>query len=443
MAKDFIEKVPFIFKQGLYDIFSEEYFTYYTDYKEVDDKGRYLYWEDFKWRVKKGDDPFIAWYAVKLARINGCKAVSLQNKNNYFFHYSVPGVLQAKLYQIMEFSRVGLVPSDSIGNAYLLSSLTIEEAINSSQLEGASTTRRVAKEMLKTNRKPQTEDEQMIYNNYLLMKELQVEKDEDLSIEMMLHFHKIATEDTTHNGVVPGKFRVDDEIYIADRDNNVLYQPPSHDEIMDRLNSLVVFANTKHEGVDFIHPVIKAIILHFMIGYIHPFSDGNGRTARALFYWFMLKYGYDYFEYISISKLLKDAPAKYSKAYQYVDADDNDLNYFIFHQIDVILRAIDELHKYLKVQSEAYQEVNVILQESHLKKKLNFIQKDIIKTAIKNPGKIFKAIEVAVEYDIAINTARTYLHKLLEYKIFSPYKEGRTKAYISPANLQEILKKAK
>ena len=387
MAKDFIEKVPFIFKQGLYDIFSDKYFTYYAEYKEVDDKGRYLYWEDFKWRVKKGDDPLVAWYAVKLARTNGRKPLSLKNKNNHFFYYSVPGVLQAKLYQIMEFSRVGLVPSDSIGNAYLLSSLTIEEAINSSQLEGASTTRRVAKEMLKTHRKPQTEDEQMIYNNYLLMKELQVEKDEDLSIEMMLHFHKIATEHTTHNGVVPGKFRVDDEIYIADRDNNVLYQPPPHDEIMDRLNSLVVFANTKHEGVDFIHPVIKAIILHFMIGYIHPFSDGNGRTARALFYWFMLKYGYDYFEYISISKLLKDAPAKYSKAYQYVDADDNDLNYFIFHQTDVILRAIDELHKYLEVQSKAYQEVNVILQESHLKKKLNFIQKDIIKTAIKNPGK--------------------------------------------------------
>ena len=443
MAKNFIEKVPFVFKQGMYDIFSNEYLTYYADYKEVDDKGRYLYWEDFKWRVKKGDDPLVAWYAVKLARINGHKPLSLKNKNNHFFHYSVPGVLQAKLYQIMEFSRVGLVPSDSIGNAYLLSSLTIEEAINSAQLEGASTTRRVAKEMLKTHRKPQTEDEQMIYNNYLLMKELQVEKDENLSIEIILHFHKIATLDTTYNDVIPGEFRVDDEIYIADRNNNVLYQPPPHDEIMDRLNSLVVFANIKHEGVEFIHPVIKAIILHFMIGYIHPFSDGNGRTARALFYWFMLKYGYDYFEYISISKLLKDAPAKYSKAYQYVDADENDLNYFIFHQTDVILRAIDELHKYLEVQSKAYQEVNVILQESNLKKKLNFIQKDIIKTAIKNPGKIFKATEVAVEYDIAINTARTYLQKLLEYKILSPYKDGRTKAYITPANLQEILKKAK
>ncbi|MEA3418229.1 MAG: Fic family protein, partial [Campylobacterota bacterium] len=306
------------------------YAKYYFDYKEVDDKGRYLYWEDFKWRVKKDDDPLIAWYTVKSARMNGRKLLRLQDKNNHFFNYSIPEILQARLYQMMEFSRVGLVPSDSIGNAYLLSSLTIEEAINSSQLEGASTTRRVAKEMLKTNRKPQTEDEQMIYNNYLLMKELQVEKDEDLSIDIILRFHKIATMNTSHNDVVLGKFRIDDEIYIADRDNNILFQPPIHEETIDRMNALCVFSNTKHEGIDFIHPVIKAIILHFMIGYIHPFSDGNGRTARALFYWSMLKNGYDYFEYISISKLLKKAPAKYSKAYQYVDADDNDLNYFIF-----------------------------------------------------------------------------------------------------------------
>jgi len=443
MAKNFIEKVPFKFEQGLYDIWTDENKRYFTTYKEVDDKSRYLYWEDFKWRVEKGDDPLMAWYAVKLARTSGRKNVSLHSKEDTFFNYAIHETLQEKLYQIMEFSRVGLVPSDSIGNEYLLSSLVIEEAINSSQLEGASTTRRVAKQMLQTNRKPQTEDEQMIVNNYLLMKELKVEKEEALSIDLILRFHKIATEHTQHNAVVPGEFRTDDEIYIADRDNNILYQPPKHTQIADRMNELCVFANQKSEGKEFMHPVIKAILLHFMIGYIHPFADGNGRTARALFYWFMLKSGYDYFEFISISKLLKIAPAKYSKAYQCVDADDNDLNYFIFHQIDIVLRAIDELQQYLEIQSREYNQINDILNQSDLKDKLNFIQIDIVKVAIENSGKIFRANEVAVEYDIAINTARTYLSKLVDDKILAPYKEGRTKAYIAPENLHELLKKAK
>ena len=272
------------------------------------------------------------------------------------------------------------------------------------------------------------------------MKELKVEEPEALSVDMILRFHKIATQDTSHNDVMPGCFRTDDEIYIADRDNNVLYQPPSHTQIVQRMKQLCNFANSDNEGTAFMPPVIKAIILHFMIGYIHPFSDGNGRTARALFYWFMLKSGFDYFEYISISKFLKDAPAKYSKSYQYVEADDNDLNYFIFYQMDVILRAIDDLQRYLADKSSAYEELNSIIEASSLSKKLNFIQKDIVHNAMKNAGRIFSAKEVSVEYDIAINTARTYLSKLVEYKILAHYKDGKTKAYIAPANIHEILK---
>jgi Fic family protein len=51
----------------------------------------------------------------------------------------------------------------------------------------------------------------------------------------------------------------------------------------------------------FIHPVVRAIILHFMIGCGHLFVDGNGRTARALFYWSVLHQKYRLMEFISIS----------------------------------------------------------------------------------------------------------------------------------------------
>ena len=442
MAKNFIEKAP-VLKEYTYREFPPHArMAYDAKYKEVDAQGRYLYWSDFKWRVDEGDDVVFAWSRVKNARAFGRKFLQFTDKKTDFFTYSVPDSLQEKLYDIMEFSRVGLVPTDTIGNNFLLSSLSIEEAISSSQLEGASTTRRVAKEMIQAQRKPKDEDEQMIYNNYLLMKALKSEQDEILSIDMVLRFHEIATYNTTHNKVIPGQFRTDDEIYIADRDDNILFQPPEHNEIIPRMKQLCQFANDEHKGTAFMHPVIKAIILHYMIGYIHPFSDGNGRTARALFYWFMLKSGYDYFEYISISKFLKDAPVKYTKSYQYVEADENDLNYFIFYQIEIIMRAIEDLRKYLASKSSEYEEINSILKDSFLQKSLNFIQKDIIKKSIKSPGKIFTANEVSIEYDIAINTARSYLTKLVEYEILSPYKKGRTKAYIAPENIYDILKKA-
>ena len=176
-----------------------------------------------------------------------------------------------------------------------------------------------------------------------------------------------------------------------------------------------------------------------MIGYEHPFADGNGRTARALFYWYMLKSGFDYFEYISISKLLKNAPKQYAMSYLYVEYDDNDLTYFIDYQIDTVLRAIDELLEYLQKKSQDYEEIVSLLKNSKIGNRLNFIQKDIIKKAIKNPGTIFVANEIALDYSISPTTARKYLNELVFYKLLASFKDGRVISYIAPANITDIL----
>ncbi|MCB4762173.1 MAG: Fic family protein [Sulfurovum sp.] len=441
MAKNIIEKVPFEFKLGLYDIFKDAYVNYYHKYKEVDNKGKYVYWDKVKYHAKLNkDDPLIAWYSVKLHRVSGKKILALQANQNKFFMYSVHDSLQASLYKISEFSKDGLMPTNSIGNNYLFSSLVIEEAINSSQLEGASTTRRIAKDMIVSKREPKSPDERMIVNNYFLMKEVKKLKRERLTVDIILRFHEIATQGLSENGVIAGQTRTDNEIFIGDIDGNNIYQPPKYEEVLDRLEELCNFANENHTETNFINPIIKAIILHFMIGYIHPFSDGNGRTARALFYWFMLKNGYDYFEYISISKLLKDAPVKYSKSYLYTEYDDNDLNYFIYYQVEIILRAIDDLRIFLERKIQEFEELTFMLKDSFLAGKLNFIQKDIIKKAIKSPGRIFTANEILVDYDISANTARKYLNELVKYKILVGAKDGRLVTYIAPDNVYDILK---
>jgi Fic family protein len=442
MPKESIEKAPFVFELSLFDI--SKNFDYIQKYKGEDKKGRYLYWDQFRWRVDKGDNPLIAWWATKFARVTDIKNISYVDKYGKNFSFCTPDTLQAKLHRITQFSAEGLAPVNSIKSNYLISSLIMEEAISSSQLEGASTTRRVAKDMLISSRKPKTEDEQMIVNNYLLMREVKRTKNEELTIDMILEFHRIATRGTKQNGVIPGELREDNEIVITDgMDGNIVHQPPCYTELIDRLRTICDFANTDHSGEDgsiFIHPVVKAIILHFMIGYEHPFPDGNGRTARAMFYWFILKSKYDYFEYISISKLLKEAPVKYGKSFLYTEMDDNDLTYFIYYQIDIILRAINELLEYLQNKSKEFEEMTTLLQKSSIGDKLNFIQKDTIKKAIKNPGRIFTALEIAADYNISANTARKYLNEMAKLKLLVPYKDGRTISYIAPADLYDILK---
>ncbi|HIO95285.1 MAG TPA: Fic family protein, partial [Campylobacterales bacterium] len=218
MAKSRIEKAPVHFNinnlpQMLSTIQTENYLMEY--FRETDEKGRYLYWDQFRWRVPKHHNAQKAWLVTKWIRFTKRKPIELCDKDGVEFHYTVPDSLQAKLYRIAKLSGEGMTPNSSIQKKYLISSLIIEEAISSAQLEGASTTRRVAKKMLVEERKPRTEDEQMILNNYLLMHEVKALKDAPLSIEMILHFHQIATEGTTENAVVPGSFREDDEIVIS------------------------------------------------------------------------------------------------------------------------------------------------------------------------------------------------------------------------------------
>ena len=442
MAKSIIEKAPFKFSE-LPQNLTPEKFQYILKYKETDSQGRYLYWDKFKYRVEKGDEVETAWWATKWNRLAKMKPIDYEDKGGEdSFAFCVPDILQAQLHKIATLSSQGIVPHNSIKKNYLISSLLMEEAISSSQLEGASTTRRVAKSMLSSGRKPKNEDEEMILNNYLLMQEIKQTKDEELTLDLILEYHKIATRGNKINGNVAGVFRDNDEIVITDGFEEIVHVPPPYKNIEERLKKVCAFANTEHLGEDgeiFIHPVIKAIILHFMIAYEHPFSDGNGRTARAIFYWFMLRSGYDFFEYISISKLLKDAPTKYGKSFLYTEIDDNDLTYFIFYQVEIIIRAIDELLRYLQKKSQEFEEVSELLNSSPIGQALNFIQKDIVKKAIKNPGRVFTSNEIVSDYDISENTARKYLNELVKYKILASYKEGRRVNYISPSTIRETL----
>ena len=136
----------------------------------------------------------------------------------------------------------------------------------------------------------------------------------------------------------------------------------------------------------FIHPVIRSILLHFWIGYDHPFVDGNGRTARVLFYWSMLRHKYWLFEFISISDILRRAPARYYRAFLYSENDDNDATYFIVHQAEVIRRAIENLHAYIDRKTGELRDSEKLLRGwEHL----NHRQVALLAHALRHPGTFY------------------------------------------------------
>lgn len=425
-----------------------EVFSLVSRYGVVDAKGRYLHWHQFKRRISSGENAEAAWGAVKLARSGVLRDLVLLSERGQPFKFFIPDSCYRALHEIerlsAKLSQVHTETTPAESRRYLVDSLMMEEAISSAQLEGAATTRQVAKDMLTSERPPRTDDEKMVLNNYRLMRSAKYEKDTALTLELICDFHRTATTDINESHVSPGQIRVRDDIYVGDADGGIAHKPPLAATLPERLQLLCDFANENHDGVDgrvFIHPVVKAIILHFMLAYEHPFVDGNGRTARCLFYWFMLKSGYWTFEYISISSLLKNSPTKYGEAFLYTETDDMDLTYFIVHQLGIIERAISEFLVYVAERKKEFYELMEWLLETGIHKKLNYRQGHLLRKALRNPGRVFTARELTHDYDVSDGTARADLELLVKLKVLGKTRDGKTHLYIARSDAADAIKK--
>ena len=286
------------------------------------------------------------WASLKLARAARSRPLPLTDKAGRPMTVVLTDAFQRRLH-LLDRSASGsfaeLVEDTDrrTRDGYLARSL-IEEAMTSSQLEGASTTASVAKAMLRSNRSPRDKSERMIVNNYRATLELDRWVEQPLTPGRIFEIHRVITDGTLDDADTAGRLRNDDEAVhvVDDISQRVLHEPPPARELSERLERLCAFANDDHVQ-PFLHPVIRAIAIHFQVGYDHPFVDGNGRTARTLFYWSMLRSGYWLSRFLSISSVIRRKPADYKRAYLYAESDANDLGYFIEHQRDVMELAVD------------------------------------------------------------------------------------------------------
>ena len=264
--------------------------------------------------------------------------------------------------------------------------------------------------MLRKQLKPANKSQQMIVNNYETINKISHDKHAEFSPERLLDIHRSIASKTLDNPDDEGVFRSNDDIYVVDGITGfVAHTPPSYTEINVMIQKLCEFAN-KDDNDNFIHPIIKAIIIHFVLAYIHPFADGNGRTARSLFYWYMIKKGYWLTEYLSISRIIYTNKISYEKAYQYTENDDNDLSYFIQYHLNVMKKAYDELKKYLQRKIDEQQN---LLKFSGITN-INERQRYVLRIIYENKRTIFIPKELATQFGITTKTARTDLQELVE-----------------------------
>ena len=401
----------------------------------------YLHWDKLRRYAAPADHTLQEWWlALKLSRLGLLKPTPLKDKQGQPFQFCVPELVLEELHEIDVGAGGTIGVPEPITNPqtrdrYLIRSL-IEEAITSSQLEGAVTTREVAKEMIRTGRAPRDTSEQMILNNFVTMQRITEMKKEPLSPQMIFDIHRLVTERTLEDPTAAGRFRrADERRVVGDDFGEIYHEPPAAEELEERLKAMCEFANAKTPDF-FVHPVVRAIILHFWLAYDHPFVDGNGRTARALFYWGMLHSGYWLFEFISISNILRKAPIKYGRSFLYTETDDNDLTYFIIAQTKVIRRAIEELHSYIGRKVTEVRELKSQLRALDL---FNHRQVDIIRHALKHPYQQYTIASHQKSHNVVYQTARSDLLDLHARGVLDRKKRGKQMVFAAPSDLAERL----
>lgn len=309
--------------------------------KPLDDQGRYLPFDSLRYRWAPGLDSNLCWALVKKARTAQYSSLLPLGEPACWLKFMLTPQAQKAISVVDRQTTTAVLEymTGQIGErahfSFLLNDLIEDEAIGSSQLEGAATTTRVAKDMLKRHRSPRTPDERMVIGNFKMMNFAWEQRYEPLSVELIAAMHRVGVEGIDDSQYSPGVFRINDDVVVQDGEGNTVHSPPPATGLVSRLQLLANWINQPHNNphqANYLHPLIKAIALHFVLGYEHPFRDGNGRVARALFYWFMFKNDYSTFRYIAISVLLRNAPLKYGRSYLNTEADELDLTYFIDFQ---------------------------------------------------------------------------------------------------------------
>lgn len=403
----------------------------------------YYYWDKVRSQpLSKEFNKEEVWAFIRFRRYMNSSAAAVLDVNNKPFTFWLTDDIQNNLHLIDQSTAGNLALWDpgsekKASARYMISSL-MEEAITSSQIEGAVATIKEAKKMLLEKRKPKNKSEQMIYNNFITMQSIKEICKKELSIELLLELHVLITKDTLDAKEDEGRLRVfQDNVTIATNYGELLFIPPPAEEIPKRLEALIRFANDSNNK-PFIHPVVKAIILHFWMAYIHPFTDGNGRMARTLFYWCMLKHEYWLFEYTSISKTILKRTTKYANAYLYSEHDDNDLTYFIHFHMEVIMDAVEDLKKYIQIEREKNHK---ILAEIAEYPDLNIRQTRIIHHIMSHPHDILTIKMHQNINGVSYQTARTDLLELEKRSWLKSIKKGKTFYFVPTDNLWENIEK--
>lgn len=387
---------------------------------------RYLHWSELKYHDAGADGRERLWALMKTVRDITATRVGLEGLH---LEFNLTVEAQERLHRL-DVLLLNEIPREFSNSGFLKRGLSTEsvmgESIASSQIEGASTTVRDAMAMLRRGTPPRNRSERMVANNYRAMRFILEHLDEDMTPELIRRIHAEVTNGTLESPSYEGEFRTDDSIAVTDvLTGDVFHEPPAHENVPAMVQSLCGFANERSGGI---HPLVKGILLHYSLAYIHPFVDGNGRVSRSLFYWCLLRSGYSAAEHLSISKMIKEHRGRYDEAYLLSETDGNDCTYFVNYNLEMLCESADRFMKDLgrtreRIRGDA---------EASAVEGLTERQADLSVRLRDGP---MDAYEAAAVYGVSYASARRDFLALVEHGIARQARDGHRTVYVRAGTL--------
>ncbi len=316
---------------------------------------------------------------------------------------------------------------------------TVEEAIASSQMEGAIITRKQGRELLRSKRKPKTNAEIMVFNNYRTIIRIENEwKHEKMSESLLIRIQESLTKNTLEKPQHEGQLRKDaDNIVVGDKlQDRTAFVPPTEKQMKKQLIRLIDFANDELAHDEYFGDLPKAILLHFWIAYLHPFCDGNGRTARAIFYWYLLRNNYPYIGFLPISTRIKKSKNSYEQAFLLVEQDNNNLTYFFDYIIRQMKISIKDFQEY---EERLEQEEQKNIEISKKCSNLNDRQIELLQYFLQHPNEYTTFGRHQSYQEVSHVTARKDLLALEEKNYLSSRKKGKHIFFSPTKKVQTLL----
>lgn len=407
---------------------------------EASEDKTYWHWEDLQYRSPPEGLPNREawWSALQWQRLVASRVLQgLLDKKGDEWRVVVTSMVQVKLSWLDRQMAIRVMTdkpdrlSAASRDQFVVEYLT-QEAWASSFIEGAAATREQAREMVEKKRNPRNNGERMVLNNYRALNQVREWRDQPLTPEMVLQLQAQLVAGTDIKPDDVGKLRLR-QVVVATPENDILHEPPSFEELPKRLKALCDFANAE----DALHPIVRAVALHFMLAYDHPFGDGNGRTARALFYWSMLRSGYALVEFMPISDVIRRAHAKYGRAFLRAETDNQDFTHFLAYHLEILEKASQQFTSHVadrRARETAWLEAANV-------PGLNGRQQAVIRRMLAGETKHTSFDAHMRDYGVTYLTARKDLEALLaDGYLVERAKEGRRRLFAAAEGLAKKLK---